>query len=392
MDERFDKVIERYGKGSIKWEQYGTEDVLALSTADMDFASSDHIREALITRAKMGIYGYQKKSDSYYQSIIDWFDRRQSAKVQREWILNSPGIWSGTRIIMETYGNPGDNVIVHAPHFGPLINAIKGAKMNPIVSELRRVGGHYEVDFEDFRSKLSAFRPKVFFLVHPHNPTGHSFTEDELIRLASICKEFNTVLVSDEVHSGIQYDGNKHFTVLRLPEELRENVVLITGPSKSYNVMGLTYGLLIIPSGELRARYTESMDGYDMNFATNIFGMAATEAAFSKASDEWIDSLNSYMQSNLDYLCEYFEKNIPAIKVIRPESSYLVWLDCRQLGLTPAELKNMFLNQAKVGLTWGEGYGPAGEGYERINIGCPRATLAEALDRIKNVLQERNLC
>lgn len=392
MDERFDKVIQRYGKGSIKWEQYGMDEVLALSTADMDFKSAEHIQEALINRAKAGVYGYQKKADGYYQNIVDWFSRRQNVKIQREWILNSPGIWSGTRIIMETYANPGDYAIVHAPHFGPLMNTIKGARLNPIVSELRQVGDRYEIDFEDFYDKLSTYRPKIFFLVHPHNPTGHSFTEEELIRLASICKEFHTVLVSDEVHSGIMYDGNKHFCVLGLPEELRENVVLITGPSKSYNVMGLTHGLLIIPSVDLRTKYTESMDGYDMNFATNIFGMAATEAAYSSESDEWIDGLNSYMQGNLDYLCTYMKENIPAIKVIRPNSSYLVWLDCRQLKLAPEELKDLFLNQAKVGLTWGEGYGSAGAGYERINIGCPRATLAEALDRIQKALHKRNLC
>lgn len=389
MIEQFDRVIQRYGKGSIKWEQYGKEDVLALSTADMDFLSSDHIRASLVKRAEIGVYGYQKKGDSYYQTIVDWFARRQDARIEREWILNSPGIWSGTRIIMETYANPDDRVIVHAPHFGPLMNTIRGAKLNPVTTELRRVGDHFEVDFEDFRSKLDRYRPKVFFLVHPHNPTGHSFTEQELIHLATLCKEYGTLLVSDEVHSGIVYKGRKHFTVLRLPEELRENVVLITGPSKAYNVMGLTYGLLIIPDLELREQYSHSMDGYDMNFATNIFGMAATEAAYHPESDGWLDALNRYMQDNLDFLCSYMEEYIPEIRVIRPDSSYLVWLDCRALKRTPEELKTLFLHKAKVGLTWGEGYGPAGEGYERINIGCPRATLEEALRRIRNAVHAK---
>ena len=377
----FDRHDSRRAEGSIKWNQYGP-DVLALSNADMDFDSAPCIREALIRCAERGWYGYTIKPDSYYQSIIGWYKRRYDLEIPREWILHTPGIWPATRISFGTYAAPGDKILVQAPHFHPIISCIQDAKCVPLTNPMILRDGRYEIDFEDFERKVVEEHPAVYFMVNPHNPSARVFTWKELTRLGEICARNHVVMISDEVHSNVLYDGHRHIPAVALPPEIRDHLVLITAASKGYNIMGLTHCILLIPNPELREKYEQSMHGYSLDFAVNTFSVTATEAAFSEEADEWLREVNAYLQDNLRFMTDYIETHIPQIKVIKPESSFVVWLDFRALGLSPAELRELLLEKAKVSLAVGEDYGVLGEGFERINIACSRKTLTEALRRI----------
>ena len=387
MKYNFDEPTSRYGMDSIKWEQYNDPDIIALSNADMDFDSAPCIKEALVKCAERGWYGYTLKTDSYYQSIIDWYERKFGVKIPKDWILHTPGIWPATRICFGTYAKPGDKILVQAPHFHPIIECILGAGCVPITNPMTLKNGHYSLDLQEFEKVIIHEKPSIYFMVNPQNPTGRAFTMEELTALGTICARHGVLMISDEVHSNIIYDGKKHIPAVLLNDEILDNLVLITGASKGYNVMGLTHCTLLIPNGELRTMYEKAMVGYSLDFAVNTFSVEATKAAFSKEADEWLAELNTYLQGNLDFMTRFFEENVPAIKVIRPDSSFVVWLDCRELGLNSAGLRDLFLNKAKVGLTFGEGYGSLGEGFERINIGCCRSTLERALHRIANAVE-----
>lgn len=385
MSSIFDKHDSRREFGSIKWNQVD-EDVLALSNADMDFDSAPCIREALVQCAQRGWYGYTIKPDSYYESIVGWYKRKFDLDIPREWILHTPGVWPATRISFGTYAKPGDKILVQAPHFHPIISCIKDAGCIPVTNPMILSDGRYELDFEDFEKKIVEERPAVYFMVNPHNPSARVFTYEELVRLGEICVKNHVVMISDEVHSNVLYGKNVHTPAVALPPKILDNIVLITAPSKGYNVMGLTHCILLIPNEQLRKKYEESMHGYSLDFAVNTFSVTATEAAYSEAADEWLQEVNCYLQANLDFMTEYMATHIPQIKIIQPESSFVVWLDFRALGLSPAELRNMLLNKAKVALAAGEDYGPLGEGFERINIACSRKTLTSALERIAHAV------
>lgn len=385
----FDNIPSCKGTWSIKWDQYGDEDIIALSNADMDFPVAECITQKLTETAQRGIFNYHLKPDSYYNSIIDWYDRMFGWKIKREWILNTPGVWVSTRMCFDTYAGRGGKVIVQTPHFHPIaeIADVAGVKLvlNPMIYE----DNTYRLDFDDFEQKIIDEKPDAYFMVNIQNPTGRLFTKEELIRLHEICCRHNVTVISDEVHANMRFDGKKHYPAPSVSEEAMKNTVLINAASKAYNVMDLTYAVVIIPDEKLREMYMRQMSGYSMDFATNAFGIAGIEGAFSPDADEWLSQVTEYVHSNLEYLIGYCEKNIPELKVIRPEGSFLAWIDCRELGIKPEELDDFFLKKAKVGLASGIAYGKYGEGFERINLGCTRSVLKEGLERIRNAIRDR---
>ena len=302
MEYNFDHSPSCKGTWSIKWDQYGDEDIIALSNADMDFPVAKCITDKLTETARRGIFNYHLKPDSYYDTIIKWYDRMYGWKIKREWILNTPG--------------------------------------------------------------------------------------EEQAKLQEICYRHHVTVIADEVHANMRYDGRKHAPAPSVSEEAMKNTVLINAASKAYNVMDLTYALVIIPDEGLRKKYMEQMSGYSMDFATNAFSIAGIEGALSPEADEWLEQVTEYVHENLEFLTEYCQKNLPQIKVIRPEGSFLVWLDCKKLGIKPEELDDFFLKKAKVGLSSGIAYGEYGKGFERINLGCTRAVLTEGLERMKAAIDE----
>lgn len=386
MNYNFDQQLQRIGTNSWKWDQYGDPDIIAMSTAELDFKSADYVCQKLKEVAENGCFNYHFKPESYYETVIRWFKRRHNWDIEKDWLLNVPGVWASLHTSLMAFAKPGDNVIIQTPHFSPLRGVIERTGCHIVTNPMILKNGHYELDLADFEAKVAQTRPSVFLLINLQNPTGRLFTKEELLALNRICSKYNVITVSDEVHSNIVYENHVHHPAASISQEAMMNTVVVTAASKSYNLMDLTYCVLVIPNPELRRKYATVLTGYNWDFAVNIFSVAGLEAAFSENTDPWLDALNEYLYQNLLYLEDYFKKYIPRIKVIHPEGSYLVWLDCRELGLEPMELREFFLKKARVGLTWGDTYGEAGNGFERINIGCPRKTLEEGLGRIRKAV------
>ena len=383
----FDNIPSCKGTWSIKWDQYGDDDIIALSNADMDFPVAECITEKLTETAQRGIFNYHLKPDSYYDTIINWYARMFDWKIEKEWILNTPGVWVSTRMCFDTYAGKGGKVIVQTPHFHPIAEIAEVAGVDLVLNPMIYENNTYRLDFDDFEQKIINEKPDAFFLVNIQNPTGRLFTKEELIRLHEICYRHNVTVVSDEVHANMRFNGSKHYPAPSVSEEAMKNTVLINAASKAYNVMDLTYAVVIIPDEKLREKYMRQMSGYSMDFATNAFGIAGIEGAFSPDADEWLKQVTEYIHGNLEFLIDYCEKNLPELKIIRPEGSFLAWIDCRNLGIKPDKLDDFFLKQAKVGLSSGAAYGKYGEGFERINLGCTRSVLKEGLDRIKTAIR-----
>lgn len=386
MKFNFDEQLPRIGTNSWKWDQYQDPTIIAMSTAELDFKSADYICEQLKGVAETGCFNYHFKPEQYYETVIKWFKRRHNWDIQKEWLVNVPGVWASLHTSLMAFAKPGDNVIIQTPHFSPLRGVIERAGCHIITNPMILKNGRYELDLEDFEAKVKETRPSVFILINLQNPTGRLFTKDELLALNRICAKYNVITISDEVHSNILYDGHVHYPAASISKEAEMNTVVVTAASKSYNLMDLTYCVLAIPNPELRRKYEFILTGYNWDFAVNIFSVTGLEAAFNEKTDPWLDALNQYLYENLQYLEDYFKKYIPRIKAIRPNGGYLVWLDCRELGMNPAELREFFLKKAHVGLTWGDTYGESGNGFERINIGCPRKTLEEGLCRIRDAV------
>lgn len=385
----FDEKIMRIGTNSIKWDRYNDKEIIAMGTADMDFKAPKCVTEALIERSKLGIFAYEIKSESYYSSIVDWYKKRYPWNIKSDWISNSPGIWAGVRICVDSFTNLGEKILAHSPTFHPINDIVEKSGRVLIQSSLVLNDGYYSIDFVDFENKIVENNVKMFILVNPHNPSGRVFTIEELTKIGEICNKHNVLVLSDEVHSGIVYEGHKHIPYASISQGLAMNSIVITAVSKAFNLQGLTHGILIIPNKKLLDTYNSSLTGYDFDFAVNVFSLAAVKAAYA-GGELWLDELNIYLQRNLDFLINYFKVNIPKIKVIKPEGSYMVWLDCRDLNLDDVELEDFFINNAKVALTFGSGFGVDGKGFARINIGCSKELLSEALDRIK--LSVNSLC
>lgn len=383
MSYDFDTVLPKKNLGLIKWELTDEPDVICMGVADMDFKSADCIVDALTKAAQSGNFAYHFKPQTYYDAITNWYQRHYDWIIQPEWLCNTPGTWAAVRMCLMTYTRPGDRVMIQAPNFAPIVDIVKHSGCELIVNEMILQDGHYELDYDDFEEKIRIYHPKVFFMVNPHNPTGRVFTHEELTKLGQICFKNNVLIISDEVHGFITYKGYRHLPACSVSDEWADHSIIVTAPSKGFNLMDLTYCYLIIPNHELRSKYERTMRGFNYNFATNLFGVVGVEAAFSEEGDQWLEAVTGYLESNLDYMIDFLRQQIPQIHAIRPEGGYFIWLDCRELGLTPEELFVFFEQKAKVLPTKGETFGAMSAGFERINIACPRKTLEEALHRIQ---------
>lgn len=381
QDTLFDTLIDRADSPSIKWGRYQRADIISFGTADMDFQSPACIRDALIRKAESGLYAYEYKTQSYYQAITDWFSHHHNWAVQPEWLTNCPGMWAMLALCLRAYTAPGDGVLIHAPHFHPAISVIEGAERKVVTQALSLDGGRYRFDPHEFEDIIVRQNVTLFFLVNPHNPTGLMLSATELSVIADICERHNVTVVSDEINSYLTYDNASFVPYGSISPASGRHSVTLTSPSKAFNLQGLTYAIGIIPNAEKWQQLEKVRTGMDFDFASNIFSITATEAAY-RHGREWLTRLNDYLQGNLDFMDDYLQANLPQVKLFRPGGGYIAWLDFRSFHLTPEELRNRILEKAKIGMTWGETFGPEGEGFERINFACPRARLAEGLERI----------
>jgi cystathionine beta-lyase len=396
MQYDFDREVSRRDTRCIKWEFvhlqpggsyreltnvcYGENRILPMWIADMDFPSPQPVIDALVARAQHGVYGYTGLSDDYYASVAGWMQRRHGWTVNPDWILTTPGVVCALHLLVRAFLVPGDKVLIQPPVYHPFFAAAEnngvGLAYNPLILE----DGRYRMDFADLEQKAQDPAVKMLILCSPHNPVGRVWTREELTRLGEICLERGILVVSDEIHGDLILGGRKFTSYGALGESFAQQAVICTAPSKTFNVAGLKTSNIMIPNAELRKRFEGTLHSNGMGGA-NLFGALACEVAYNEG-DEWLDQLLDYIQGNLRFLQDYLARHIPQISVIPPEGTYLVWLDCRRLGLDREALQRLMFEAARVYLGEGYGFGAEGEGFERMNIACTRAVLAEALERI----------
>ncbi|MBK6285650.1 MAG: putative C-S lyase [Draconibacterium sp.] len=380
----FDEIVPREGTNCIKYDAlerfFGSKDVLPLWVADMDFKTPDFIVDAIKKRAEHEIFGYTFRADSYYNSIIGWMKRRHNWDIQKEWISFSPGVVAGLTFGIEAFSKPGDSVIVQPPVYFPFFDCVKGTKRKLIENPLKIENGRYTFDFEDLKAKIDK-KTKLLLLCNPQNPGGTVFSKEELTELATICLENKIMVISDEIHSDLIFSGHKHIPFASLSDEIAQNCMVSMAPSKTFNVAGFSSSIVIIPNKTKFARYERAI-GVAHLYMGNIFGSVAMEAAYTQG-DEWLGQMIVYLQENYKLLENFFKTKLPKVKVMKPEATYLIWLDFREYGMKNAELMKFTVENAKVGLNDGGRFGTGGDGWLRINIGCPRSVLAEALERLE---------
>ncbi|MED4584265.1 MalY/PatB family protein [Brevibacillus choshinensis] len=383
----FDKVINRFHTASIKWDEsenlFGEKDLLPMWVADMDFPAPAPVIEALKERVEHGIFGYTARPESYYEAVIGWMKRRHQWSVQKEWIIHCPGVVPALSYIVQCFTQPGDKVVIQPPVYHPFTNVVASNGRQVVHNPLKLENGRYTMDFDDLRKKLDP-DVKLLILCNPHNPGGTVWTKEELTELGNICIEHNVMIVSDEIHGDLVLKGHTHTPFAAISEEFAQNTIVCTAPSKTFNLAGLQASNIIIPNDKWREVFSATMNILSLKL-TNTFGVVATESAY-RFGDEWLDQLLDYLQQNLDFLTEYVEKNIKNIKVMKPEATYLVWLDCSELGMDTDSLQQFILKQAKVAVNQGYTFGSGGEGFIRMNIACPRSVLEEGLSRIEKAV------
>jgi cysteine-S-conjugate beta-lyase len=383
----FDEVIERKNTGSLKWdfcEKYlGEKEVLPMWVADMDFRAPQPVVDAVTSVAQLGVYGYGEESECFYDAAVDWIKRRHGWTVKREWVQFCPGVVPALHLLTKTFADAGDKVIVQPPVYYPFFYAINYGDCVVLNNPLKLIDGKYAMDFDDLEKKMDQ-RVKMIFLCSPHNPGGMVWSREDLIRLGEICLENNVIVVSDEIHGDLILDDNKHIPFASLSEEFAMNSITCVAPSKTFNLAGLQVSNIIIPNPELAKAFGTSMEKCSLT-RPNIFAIEAAKAAYNYG-DEWLDQLIEYVEDNHRLLEDYIEEKIPLLKVIKPQASYLAWIDCRSLGLDNEELKTLMDKKARLGLNQGYIFGQGGEGFVRMNLGCPRAVVREALQRLEQAV------
>lgn len=384
----FDTVIERRGTDCLKYdfarERGKTEDILPLWVADMDFQTSPAILERLEERVRHGIFGYSEGKDAYFQALAGWYEKHFDWKVERSWLVKTPGVVFALAAAVRAFTEEGDAVLIQQPVYYPFSEVITDNKRKLVNSPLKLADGHYEMDFQDFEEKIVKEKVKLFLLCSPHNPAGRVWKEWELRKLGDICLAHGVLVVSDEIHSDFVWPGNRHLVFASLCPEYEKITVTCTSPSKTFNIAGLQISNIFIPDAKLRRRFRHEVAaaGYSQ---PNTMGLAACQAAY-EGGEEWLRELKKYIWDNYLFLKEFLEKRIPEIHALPLEGTYLVWLDFRELGLTEKEREELVVKKARLWLDSGAMFGVDGEGFERINIACPRATLEKALRQLEEAI------
>ncbi len=382
---------ERQDTGSLKWDflknRFGSEDLLPMWVADMDFPSPPSVIDALVRRAGHGFFGYSIFPPSYYRVIVDWMKRRHQWEIREDWIAFSPGIVPAICMIVQAFSSPGDKVIVQRPVYYPFMAAVKNNGRTVLNNPLSLEHGRYHMDFKDLEAKARDPRARMLILCNPHNPVGRVWSREEQERLGEICLQNNILVISDEIHADLIFEGNQHIPFGSIRDDFLENSITCTAPSKTFNLAGLQTSNLVIAQPGLRRRYLNQLENNGIS-GPNAFGAAAVEAAYTHG-EPWLDALMEYLQGNLKYLRDFSKEYLPGLEIIEPEATYLVWLDFRKFGLDEPKLDDWVRGKAGLALDEGIIFGnPEGVGFERMNIACPRSLLIEALDRLAEAWPE----
>lgn len=385
----FDELIDRHNTGCEKWDfiekYFGSDELLPLWVADMDFRAPQPIIDALTSRAQHGIYGYSNFMPSYYDSVINWYKRRYNWEIRKDWLVFTPGIIPAVDFAIQSFSNPGDKIIVQNPVYYPFFYSIELNGRQILHNPLKLIDGHYEMDFDDLEEKVKDPRAKIMILCSPHNPIGRVWKKEELSRLGEICINNDIMVISDEIHSDIIYPGIKHTNFASISEKFAENSITCTSASKTFNLAGLQISNIIIPNKKIRQTFENAVSSTGV-YLPNAFAADALQTAYNEC-EYWLEDLLEYIKGNFEFLKEFVRENLPLVNLIEPEGTYLAWLDFRKIEPDQKRLEKLMLKDAKVLFDEGYIFGNGGEGFERINLACPRSILKQALEQVVNAVK-----
>ena len=385
MKYNFDSINNRVGTNSVKWDIH--PDAIPLWVADMDFQVLPELKEALSKRVDEGIFGYTLVPESYYEAIINWFDRRHHWHIDRSWILYTSGVIPPMAAALKAFTLPGEKVLIQTPVYNCFFSSIANCGCEPVENELVREGNTYRIDFADFENKCADPKTTVFLLCNPHNPAGRVWTKEELERMNEICMRHDVKVISDEIHCELIMPGYTFVPFASVSEACADNSVILNSPTKNFNIAGLQIANIICKNRQWLRRIDRAVN-INETCDVNPFGVIALQEAYNKGA-EWIDELNTYLYDNYKALKDFFHEELPKLEVLKLEGTYLVWVDITALEFTSDEVADKLLKEAKVWVNSGTMYGrKAGQGYLRINIATPRATLMEGLKRMGRLLSQ----
>ncbi|MGL5259272.1 MAG: MalY/PatB family protein [Lachnospiraceae bacterium] len=387
----FDEIICREHTNCLKYdfkvERGRPEDVLSLWVADMDFKTSQDIIKDIKKRVEHGIFGYSDNKEDYIYAISRWMKKRHGWEIKKEWLVKTPGIVFALAMAVKAYTKEGDYVLIQQPVYYPFSEVIKDNNRQVESNDLiLNEDGKYDIDFEDFERKIVDKNIKLFILCSPHNPVGRVWSKDELSQLGDICVKHGVKVVSDEIHQDFVFGKNRHIVFASLKESFEDITITCTSPGKTFNLAGLQVSNIFIANAMLRAAFEKEVRaaGYSQ---INTLGLVACESAY-RSGEEWYESLMEYLEENIRFLESYIAKELPELKVIETQGTYLVWIDFRGLLLEEEELEDLILKKAKLWLDSGSVFGTSGKGFQRINIACPRSVLKQSLEQLKSAIQE----
>ena len=383
MKYNFDEVIDRRNSDALKLEalkpRWGREDLIPMWVADMDFRTPPYIVDTIRKRCDNGILGYTSVPDNWSGSIINWLNMRFGWHVNAEMLTFSPGIVQGLAFALQALTNEGEMVMVLPPVYHPFFLITQKNNRKVVFSSLELKDGKIEIDFDKFRNDIKGC--KVFILCNPHNPGGRVWSLDELKKIAEICHDNGTLVFSDEIHADMTFPGRKHIPFATVSEKAKMNSVTFMSPSKAFNMPGLASSYVVIENEKIREQFKRYMEASELDLG-HVFAFIGTIAAYSNGT-EWLDQMLEYVTGNIDYLINFCSERMPKIKPIRPEASYLVFLDCRELGLDQPSLVDFFVDGAHLALNDGSIFGKEGRGFMRMNVACPRSVLVKALSQLE---------
>ena len=384
MKFNFDKIIDRTNNFSAKWSEmnknFGTNNLLPMWVADMDFLTAPCVMEALKDRLEQGIFGYTTRPSSYNESIVNWLDNRFSWKINQEWLMFSPAVITSISLLIQNLTQKNDKIMIQEPVYSPFHNIVESNERSLVISPLVKLDdGSYVMDYEDIEAKIKDV--KVFILCNPHNPVGRVWTREELTRLGEICLKHNVLVISDEIHSDIILKNHKHTPFASISKEFSENTITCMAPTKTFNLAGLQSSFLVVSNPYYYEVMDKAFSILDIK-RNNAFSLVATEAAYNYGED-WLYELIKYIEDNVDFAIDYIKNHMPQLKVKKPEGTYLLWVDFSNLNVDKKDLKNALINKGRIALSDGSSFGIGGDGYYRINLACPRSMVLEGLKRIE---------
>lgn len=390
MSYDFDKVIERKGTNCLKYdfakERGRSEELLPLWVADMDFETAPCVKKRLQEAVEHGIFGYSEGKEEYFDAVHDWYERYHGWNVKKEWLIKTPGVVYALAACVRAFTRKGDAVLLQQPVYYPFSEVILDNGRRLVNSPLVLRNGRYEMDFDDLEAKIVSEEVKLFLLCSPHNPVGRVWTQEELRKVGEICLRHGVLVVSDEIHSDFTWPGRKHHVFAALDPAFSDIIVTCTAPSKTFNLAGLQISNIFIENRTLRKRFLRAVaqTGYSQ---VGLFGLISCQAAYEEGHG-WLQELKDYLYENLLFVRSFLEEQIPEVKLIEPEGTYLLWLDFRALSLNKEELEDLIVKRAKLWLDSGRMFGPDGEGFQRINIACPRSVLRRAMEQLRDAVKE----